>query len=293
MRLVKTATPRRVLFWSCVFLALTQTGFAAVPPPEEVRRAFSDIRNDNVPHNCAHATEWLLKYREELKEDLLAELYRTDRQGRDAILHVLFNTDSFQPDERFIRFMFARMNEGDQYVKSDTIFKEPLDRLAWSGSHWEAWRYIDDHYQLFESYVKEEIGRSESPFVLWAAAWLAKHRGIMSEYAPLFTPEVLRRAAVSLKQDDIKYNASRAVRLFLLLGDQSLPVLREVARDRDPQAAMLAHATIDALAGKRKAFGYLVSKVDITQVLFGPSVQEPEWLGDAVEPYLEPGRTYP
>lgn len=289
-----TAVPWRFLLWLCAIVGLLRADLSAAPPPEEVRRAFADIRSDNVPHNCAHATEWLLKYREELKDDLLAELYRTDRQGRDAILHVLFNTESFQPDERFIRFVFARLGEGDQFVKSDTIFKDPLDRIAWSGSHWEAWRYMDEHFELFDPYLKEEIGRTESSFVLWAAAWLAKHRGILGEYGPLFTPEVLRRAAVNLRKDQIRYNASRAVRLFLILGDQSLPVLREVNGDADPQAKMLARATIDALGGKRQAFGYLVSKLDLSQVLFGPPVQEPEWLSEAAEPYVSgENRGYP
>ncbi len=279
-------TPGRFLLWSCAIIGLIPVNLSATPPPEEVRRAFADIRTDNVPHNCAHATEWLLKYREELKDDLLAELYRTDRQGRDAILHVLFNTESFQPDERFIRFVFARMSEGNQYVKSDMIFKDPLDRLAWSGAPWEAWRYIEEHFELFDPYLKEEIGRTESPFVLWAAAWLAKHRGILADYGPLFTPEVLRRATVHLRKDQIRFNASRAVRLFLLLGDQSIPALREVSGDADPQAAMFARATVDALGGKRKAFGYLVSKLDLSQVLFGPAVEEPEWLSEAAEPYV-------
>ena len=285
---------RRFLLLPLAFCGLLAPNILATPPPaEELRRAFADIREDNVPHNCEHATEWLLKYGDELKDDLLAELYRTDRQGRDAILHVLFNTASFQPDERFIRFVFARMAEEDRYVKSSMIFKDPSDRLAWSGAHWEAWRYIDDHFQLFEPYVKAEIGTTDSVFVLWATAWLAKRRGIMGDYAPLFTPEVLRNAAANLKQDQVRYNASRAVRLFLLLGDQSLPALREISTAGDPQARMLAKATIDALAGKRKAFGYLVAKLDITQVLFGPAVNEPDWVSEAAEPYIENDRPYP
>jgi len=289
-----TVSPRWFLLWSCALVGLVQAELSAAPPPAEVRRAFADIRSDNVPHNCAHAAEWLLKFREELKEDLVAELYRTDRQGRDAILHVLFNTDSFQADERFIRFVFARMNEEHRYVTSGMIFSQPSDRVAWSGSHWEAWRYIDEHFELFEPYVKEEIGKSESPFVLWAAAWLARRRGIMAEWGPLFTPEVMRRAMVFLKEDNVEYNASRAVRLCLLLGDQSIPALREIVGGKDRQASMLAKATIDALGGKRKAFGYLVSKVDVTQVLFGPGVDEPDWVHEAAEPYVDDeNRPYP
>ena len=77
-----------------------------------------------------------------------------------------------------------------------------------------------------------------------------------------------------------------------MLGDQSIPTLREISTARDPQAAMLAKATIDALGGKRKAFGYLVAKLDITQVLFGPEVKEPDWISDAAEPYVYNDRPY-
>jgi hypothetical protein len=264
----------------------------AAPPPDEIRHAFSDIRDDNIPHNCEHATEWLLKYRAELKDDLLAELYRTDRQGRDAILHVLFNTPSFQPDERFIRFVLTRLYEQNRYVKSNTIFKDTTGALTWSGAHFEAWRFINDHYGIFEPYLKEELGKTNNVFVLWATAWLAKWRGVFADYAPLFTPAVLQKAAFNLKNDNVSYNASQAVRLFLLLGDQSLPSLREAAAAGDPQAKSLAKATMDALAGKRKAFGYLVSKLDIVEVLFGDHVQEPPWLYDEVQPYLESERPY-
>ena len=265
----------------------------AAPTPDEVRRAFADIRDDNIPHNCEHATEWLLKYREDVKDQLLAELYRTDRQGRDAILHVLFNTPSFQPDERFIRFLFTRMAEQNRYVKSNMIFKDTSGALRWSGAHWEGWRFINDHYELFEPYLKEEIGKTDSVFVMWASAWLAKWRGSFDNYAPLFTPAVLQKAALNLRNDNISYNASQAVRLFLLLGDQSLPTLRDAETSGDAQGRMLAKATIEALAGKRKAFGYLVSKLDITEVLVGERVQEPEWLYDAVQPYLFNERPYP
>jgi hypothetical protein len=281
---------RLIVFAAFVFAAFIRSNGLAAPTADEVRSAFADIRDDKVPHNCEHATEWLLKNREEIKDDLPAELYRTDRQGRDAILHVLFNTASFQPDERFIRFLLARLVEQNRYVKSSMIFKAPINRIPYSGVHWEAWSFIDAHFAEFEPYLKDEIARSESPFFLWSVAWLAKVRGIFSDYSPLFTPKVLHRAAANLAADDQDSNASQAVRLFLLLGDQSLPALREAASNSDAQASNLARATIDALGGKRKAFGYLVSKLDINEVLFGERVREPEWLTDAAQPYLDNDR---
>jgi len=258
---------------------------SAAPPPDEIRRAFADIRDDKIKHNCEHATEWLLKYREEIKDDLLAELYRTDYQGRDAIFHVLFNTASFQPDERFIRFLMARMPEANHHVASDTIFKDVSGRLPVSGAAWEGWFFINDHYAQFEPFLKEEVGKTDSPCFLWAAAWLAKTRGDMTEYAPLYTPEVLSKVAINLKDDNEDSNASQTVRLYLLLGDQSVPALQEISRSGDAQAANLAKATLDALKGKRRAFGYLNAKLYLSTVLFGSKVDEPAWLDDLTEPF--------
>src|SRR6266513_628949 len=99
--------------------------------------------------------------------------------------------------------------------------------------------------------------RRHEMYSLWATAWLAKKRGIFDQYAPLFTPAVLTEVAKNLKDDQQRYNASQAVRLFLLVGDQSLPTLREATKSSDNQTASLARATIDALSGKRNAFGFL------------------------------------
>jgi hypothetical protein len=285
---------RLIVFGIFVFAALIRSSGLAAPTADQVRSAFADIRDDKVPHNCEHATEWLLKNREDIKDELLAELFRTDRQGRDAILHVLFNTASFQPDERFIRFLIARLPEQSRYVKPSMIFKTPPNQIPYSSAHWEAWSFIDAHFAQFEPYLKEEIARSESPYFLWAVAWLAKVRGVFADYALLFTPEVLRRAAANLAADHEPSNASQAVRLFLLLGDQSLPTLREVASSasESSQEGNLARATIDALAGKRKAFGYLISKLSINEVLFGERVVEPNWINDAAQPYFSNDRPY-
>src|SRR4051812_42860013 len=121
---------------------------------EEFRRAMANLRSDRVPHNCQRATTWLLKHREEVKDDLLAELYRADYQARDAIFHVLLNTPSFQPDERFIRFLLARLPEQNKHVWSGMIFEDAADRMAGSGVHWEAWTYMKDHFELFDPYLK-------------------------------------------------------------------------------------------------------------------------------------------
>jgi len=99
------------LILSLVLLVACFRSPARAQSPEEVRRAFVDLHDDKVPHNCEHATDWLLKNREQLKDDLVDELYKTDWQGRDAIFHLLLNTSSFVPDDRFIRFFATTLPE--------------------------------------------------------------------------------------------------------------------------------------------------------------------------------------
>ena len=244
--------------------------------PAEVRQAFADLHDDKVPHNCEHATEWLFTNREKLKDDLIDEFYKTDWQGRDAIFHVLVNTESFVPDERFIRLEAAGLADRE--------------------NNEEDWEFISKHFKEFEPLLKEQLGktshRSHEMYVRWATAWLAKKMGVFDQYAPLYTPAVLKEVAQNLRNDNEKYNASQAVRLFLLLGDQSLPTLREAAKSSDKQAASLARATIDALGGSRKGFGFLASKTYLEMTAFGERVQSPDWLGEALEPYLDID-TYP
>jgi hypothetical protein len=258
-------------FISIAAVSIAATNYSLGQTREEIRSKFLDLHDDTVPHNCERATEWLYKRREKLKDDLLDEFYKTDWQGRASIFHILCHTASFTPDLRFIRSEAARLP--NQYTDEDD------------------WRFIDAHFKELEPFLKEQIRKTDEKehdmFVLWAIAWLAKKRGVIDQYSPLYTPEILAKAAANLKNDDKDSNASQAVRLFLLLGDQSLPTLREAAKSSDVQARSLARATIDALAGKRSAFGYLVSKVYLPRTPFGEEVPEPDWVPAMVEPYLD------
>jgi hypothetical protein len=269
-----------LIFVATAAVSIASTNHSLAQSREDLRRAFMDIHDDKIPHNCEQAAAWLFKYREELRDDLVAELYRTDAQGRDVILHVLYDTKSFVPDERFLRFLMARLPEKDTFLSNDK----------------ENWKYINDHFDRFDRLMKDQIakmnGKPNDLYVVWAIAWLAKKRGILEEYAPLYTSNILAKVAINLKNDEKDFNAGQGVRLFLLLGDQSLPTLREATKSSDKQCSNLARATIDALGGKRQAFGYLNSKVYLTTTPFGRQVTGPDWLDDATEPYLD-RETYP
>lgn len=238
--------------------------------PDQVRRAFVDLRDDDVPHNCEHATEWLFKYREQLKDQLIDELYQTDWQGREAILHILYNTASFKADSRFFDFVTTDLTERN--------------------TRGEDWIFIEQHFGQFKPLLKQLMcktpGRPHGMYVLWCITWLAKKHSALEEFLPLITPEVWTFAASSLKNDDVDNNAGQAVRFCLILADNGLPTLKETTASSDVQAASLARAIIDALKGSHDAFGFLGSKVALERTPFGPQVETPAWHAELVEKYM-------
>jgi hypothetical protein len=310
--------------------------------PDELRRAFIDLHDDKVPHNCEDATEWLFKYREQLKGELIDELYKTDWQGRSAICHVLYNTTSFEPDERFIRQTFSLLRQdeipgnaeetskwlaqrGDQikpllldelyktdeqgrheishllyeiksFVPDDRFIRFIGAKLVEADTDDGDWKFVHDHFDAFEPLLGTAIANSRNRphdmYLLWATTWVMKKRGVLEHFSNVFTPGVVTAAATHLRNDDERSNAGWAVRFFLLLGNRALGPLREVAHSNDPQARSLANATIDALGGSRKAFGYLQARVELSRTPFGPEVSDPDWLAQAAEPYRGNDKAY-
>jgi len=285
-------------FVGAVCVAVMSRGFAQ--SSSEVRQAFIDLRQDKIRYNCSRATIWLMKNRAALRDQMLNELYRTsDPQERDALLLVLFRTDTFYPDERFARFLVQRLREEDSRVPNFVLGlpegETGEDELpGHGGAHHVAWELIDKNYPLFEPLLKAEVGQTTDIWELWAIAWMFKKHNVLSANSGLFTRDVLNRAADALKNDAIGYNASQAMRLFLMLPKQSTPIVRAVANSSDAQQRYFAQAFLDAiLRGSKTAVGYLNAKLKLySGVLPNSDKPEPEWLGQATEPYLEKD-TYP
>jgi hypothetical protein len=288
---VTNARSLLIAFVSFPSIFLAGTHHALCQSEKEIQSKLNDLLPDDTPRNCENATKWFLKNREKLKARLEEEFYKAkDPQVQDAIFHVLFNTQSFVPDARFVARVLTRLSQEDKFVGNGDIFRGPSegpDRLCADGAHWEAWKFINDHFEVFEPRLKEQIGKTDSVLVLWGTAWLLKKRGLLQDNIALFSPAVLAKAAGNLKSDDTWYNASQAVRLFLLLGNSSLPSLRTVAKSPDNQGSSLAKATIDALGGNHKAFGYLGSKVLLELTPFGPQVKPPDWQDAMIDLYLD------
>jgi hypothetical protein len=260
----------------------------------EVNSAFKNLRSDHIKHNCGHAMAWLYAHRDALKDQMVQELYVTDPQGRDALLFVLFNTESFVPDDRFRRLVIDRLAREDEDVGNgdieDFTHGLPLGQYRGNGlsAHWTAWDYIDGHFSFFAPLLQDVISKSDSMFAVWGSTWLlAKHR-TLNKNLSLFTSAVMERIAVNLKNDNIRYNAGQAVRVFLLIGRTGIPTLQSSAKSSDNQMASLSRALIDAiLYGKHEAFGYMNAEVPINVAPTKDKPADPPWLDDITVTYLD------
>jgi hypothetical protein len=265
----------------------------AAQTPAEVRSAFKNLRSDHILHNCSRATDWLFVHREALKDQMVQELYVTDRQGRDALLHVLFHTESFVADDRFRRFVMARIPEEDSVVRNTDIACDSVPSSTashWSAggiqAHWEAWDYIDTHFKDFEPLLKDAISHSHSMFVLWGTTWMLANHHVLKQNLNLYTDEFMGRIASNLKNDHIAYNAGQAVRIFLLLGKYGIPTLQHSAGSADTQMASLSRALIDAIQyGKHEAFGYMNARVEINLAPVVEQQKDPPWLDKVTRKY--------
>ena len=254
---------------------------ARAQTPQQLQAAFAAIRSDNVQNNCGDAVSFLYHYREKLKGDILDQLYRSDEQGKSALMYVLFNTKSFRPDQRFLNL-----------VASTLTFRHPI-RMASGYDFPEAesiktpWAYIDAHFELFEPLLAAQVS-AKNVWVSWAAAWMLKKHDVLERNVGRFTADVLANAVANMRNDSVEYNASQAVRLFLLIGDPGLPILREAVKAGDAQTKDYCRALIDALTkGKHEAFAYLNWKTELSYVLVGEEPAEPEWLQKLTETYAD------
>lgn len=120
---------------------------------EQIRLAFRNIRSDDIPYNAATAAEWIYVHRNKLKNAMLDEVYRTDRQGRDVLLNALFVVDNFEPDEKFRQLTMSRLHEEDNYISYASLG---------FGAHWNAWPFLDRHYDAFRPLVLENLQTSKN-----------------------------------------------------------------------------------------------------------------------------------
>jgi hypothetical protein len=240
----------------------------------QVRLAFRYIRNDDIPRNGSSALEWIYIRRNKLSDAMLEEVYRTDRQARDAIMSALFDVRGFDPDPKFCRLVVSRLSEQDNYVKGGDLGV---------AVHWKAWAFVNRHYGKFKPLLLENLHKTKDMWYIWATIYLLHYRGEIEKELPNLPANVWEMAGKSLGGDKVDWNASQAVRTYLIIGRPSLRYLEALKDSRDAQTRDYVLATIDAIGGSKRAYGYLGSQLALSRDLFEMDEREPEWMADEVD----------
>lgn len=263
----------RPLLVTLLILVNIASSFAA-DLDRQLSIAFRHIRNDGIPHNAKVVSAWIYSNRQHITRELLDELYKTDRQGRDVILFALMETEGFRPDDRFRRTLVARLNDEDHVVGN-----HDLDLRV----HWRAFRYINVNYASFRQLLLDNLHRTDDMWCIWGTiSLLDRHNDLEKEF-PKFGKHTWEVISLSLRDDDISYNAGQAVRVFLIIGQPTLPILKELAKSKEEQTGDYASAMIDAMNGSQRAYGYLASQVGIEMDILRRPIPSPDWLKDEAE----------
>lgn len=264
-----------------VIIELFLTKSASAGRDEQARIGFRNIRRDDIPRNATAAGAWLIAHRNELTEALTDELYRTDRQGQDVILYALMETVSFKPDQRFCQTLVSRLNDEDHYV----------DNLDLSlHVHWRAMKYIDEHYDLFRSLILKNLETTDDMWCVWGIVSLLERHGDLVTELPKFSAHTWDTAARNLRSDNIEGNAAQAVRFYLMIGKPALSHIEPLKKATEDQTRDFASATIDAMNGSRRAYGYLASHIAIDRDVLLRNVRPPAWLPAEIDKWDSNGR---
>ena len=278
----------RLMAW-CTAACLVAAGplFGQAVSQDAVITAFQNIRNDDVPQNAQTACAWIQAHRDDITPQLVDELYRTDRQGRDVILYALMRTKGYTPDARFCQTLVSRLNEEDRFVGNGDLGLR-------DGVHWYAWTYMDRRYDLFKADLLANLQTTTDMLTIWGTVVLLQKHGGLAAEEPRFSPSVWSTAAASLKADKIDGNAGQAVRFYLTIGTDALPYLKPLETSDDPQTRSLATATVDAMGGSKRAYGYLAVNVSVARTLFQHRGEVwPDWLVNEADQWQKLGNGVP
>jgi hypothetical protein len=236
-------TPYLALLVLLACLSLVRAGVG----PEKLKRKIIDLRSDRKAENCGAAMDFLSHNVEDQKVQtaLLEELYSTkDWQAKESCLVLLCKAKTFQPDEKFMRLLLARVRD---WGRPEFFCCEPAGDAGAIFLVGQTPRFAD----LIASEIRE--GFSPKDNSLWyqyvIIRALAKTR-LIDKYADRFPAGYLKSLAENLQNDEITCNAMVATGAFLFLGKVGIPFLKDVPRASDLQGRELASSILSCLSAK-------------------------------------------
>lgn len=206
----------------------------------------TDLQDDDRHWNCARAMQCLYENRDSLARELRSSIPSLDWQGQLAIASILCECDSFEPDDDFLRLIVDQIRGGTT-LNIDAYYKTRYDLVLYLQE------YGEEHPEKVTTLLEPEIGKGDLQF-LWMVTYVLDAIGTLGETMDCFTPQLLESVTSNLRDDDVPYNATFAIRLCLMLGDKILPYLVAEAERGDLQSRRLSRPLTRAIEeGDKKA----------------------------------------
>lgn len=248
-------TPRRLLFAGLILSCLASFFFAspklfafdfarfspsAKPTPETITAAIAALGKDNVKWNFAFAFDYLMKNRKAALPFLVAALPNKDGQREHGILRILVAEPSFRPTSEQLDLCFTHI-VSHAWRDDDRIIRQPNLSLRY-----DLILYLVEQANTCKASLSSHLN-SEDSFTMWVTTFILSQANLLDEFRPKIATKTLEHLAANLRNDNIDYNAAFAVRTFLLLANQGVPILRKSSTSQDSQQRELSKLILEYL----------------------------------------------
>jgi hypothetical protein len=213
---------------------------AAKPTPETITAAIAALGKDKVSWNFAIAFNYLMKNRKAALPFLIAALPNKDGQREHGILRILMAEPSFRPTSGQLDLCFNHI-VSPTWQDDDYLIGQPSRPLRYN-----LILYLVEQANACKVSVSSHLN-SEDAFTMWVTTFILAQANLLDEFRSKISAKTLERLATYLLDDKVEHNAMFAVRTFLLLGTQAVPVLKKSSTSSDMQQRELSKFILEYL----------------------------------------------
>jgi hypothetical protein len=213
---------------------------AATPTPETITAAIAALGKDKVSWNFAIAFNYLMKNRKAALPFLIAALPNKDGQREHGILRILMAEPSFRPTSGQLDLCLTHIIS-HTWQNDDELIGQPSQSLRY-----DLIRYLVEQANACEVSVSSHLN-SEDGFTMWVTTFILAQANLLDEFRSKISTKTLQRLATDLRDDKVDQNAMFAIRTFLLLGTQAVPVLKKSSTSSDVQQRELSNFILEYL----------------------------------------------
>jgi hypothetical protein len=237
-----------------LFLAILVSPVSGEVSDRVLRKRIKDLHNDEIQDNCKSAMAFLRKHVEEpaVKKALLDEFYSTnDAQAKEECMVLLCHSQTFQPDEQFMRAVLKRMHHYGKPSELSSGEGESSSEPAGNAGALLIARQANKFTDLILAEIRDDFVAKDNGLWFQYTLIRALAKGhVLDPHADRFSRNYLKRLAENLQDDKIDLNARVAMCAFVFLSKIGVSTLSEVPQSSNLQGRHLALVILSYVSGQ-------------------------------------------